>query len=148
MGALGPSPFALIASQMNSHHFLLISNRDALARAIVPNVLAHADRLSFAADPFGAAALLRQGQLDAVLLAIEENDQDGAILCRTLRHYSNAPIILLVSNAPRDQVRRGYRLGADAHIEIPCDPRVFRARLSAVLRRTQKPQERMNSLLP
>jgi DNA-binding response OmpR family regulator len=79
--------------------------------------------------------MIEQENLDAVLVAFEEQDDEAAILCRTVRRFSNAPIVMLVNRTTRDQVTRGYRLGADAHIELPCDPREFRARVSAVLRR-------------
>ncbi len=120
---------------MEQHHFLLISHQDSLARALIPYVLSKQDSVSFAVDPFAASALMHQTHLDAVFVAIEENDQEAALYCRTLRRLSNAPIVMLVYNSARDQVTRGYRLGADAHIDLPCDPRLFHARVSAVLRR-------------
>lgn len=119
---------------MNLHHFLLISPQDSIARSILPGVLPHQDRLSVTSDPFDALALMREAKLDAVLVAFEDQDQDAAVMCRTLRRQSDLPIVMLVNSATRSQVSRGYRLGADAHIEIPCDPRIFRARVAAVLR--------------
>lgn len=129
----------VVFNLMNWHHYLLISNQDSLARSVLLQVLRHGDRLSVAANPFDAQAMIREGHLDAVLVALEENDDDAAVMCRTLRRYSDLPIVMLVSSATRNQVTRGYRLGADAHIEIPCDPRVFRARVSAVMRRFTNP---------
>lgn len=120
---------------MNSQHFLLISHQDSFARAIVPHVLRREDRLSVAADPFAASDVLRQEHPDAVLVALEENDEDAALFCASVRRYSNAPILMLVHNSARDQIARGYRLGADGHIDLPCDPRLFHARLGAILRR-------------
>ncbi len=117
------------------HHYLLISDQDSFARSIVPNVLGRGDRLSMTANVFEALKVLREAKPDAVLVAVEENDKDAAVMCRTLRRKSKLPIVMLVNPATRDQVTRGYRLGADAHIEIPCDARVFRARVGALLRR-------------
>lgn len=122
---------------MESQHFLLISHQDSLARAIVPHVMRREDRLSIAADSRAASAVLRQEQPDAVLIEMEEGDEDAALFCLTARHYSDAPIVMLVHNSAREQITRGYRLGADAHIDLPCDPRLFHARLGAILRRTQ-----------
>ena len=89
------------------------------------------------ANAFDALELMRKQKLDAVLVALEENDEDSAVMCRTVRRGSDLPIVMLVNPGTRDQVTRGYRLGADAHIELPCDPRVFRARVGALLRRFQ-----------
>lgn len=124
---------------MNLHHYLLISNQDSLARSILANVLPRQDRLSVAANPFDALVLMRDAKLDAVLIEFDEDDQDAVVMCKTLRRQSNLPIVMLVNSATRNQVMRGYRLGADAHIEIPCDPRIFRARVAAVLRRVVAP---------
>ncbi|MDL1897717.1 response regulator [Anaerolineae bacterium CFX7] len=121
---------------MHSQHFLLISHQDSLARVVMPHVLRREDHLSVAADPFAAAALLRQEKPDAVLVALEEGDEEAALFCATVRHYSNAPIVLLTLHCAREQITRGYRLGADAHIDLPCEPRLFHARLDAILRRT------------
>lgn len=91
-----------------------------------------------ASNPFDALALMREAKLDAVLVAFDDQDQDAAVMCKTLRRQSNLPIVMLVDSATRSQVTRGYRFGADAHIEIPCDPRIFRARVAAVLREFER----------
>lgn len=119
---------------MSQTHYLLISNQDSPTRVVLPNVLARQARLSMATGPFDALAVIREARPDAILVAFDEEDQDAAVVCKTLRRRSNLPIVMVVNGATRDQVTRGYRLGADAHIEIPCDPRVFRARVAAVLR--------------
>lgn len=120
---------------MLEHHYLLISSQDSLARSVVPGVLDRHDRLTTAANLFDGLAVVRQEHLDAVLVALDEDDQDAAVMCRAVRRNSDLPIVMLVNSATRDQVTRGYRLGADAHIEIPCDPREFRARVAAITRR-------------
>lgn len=119
---------------MSQTHYLLISNQDSPTRVVLPNVLARETRLSMATNPFDALAVIQEASPDALLVAFDEEDQDAAIMCRTLRRRSNLPIVMVVNGATRDQVTRGYRLGADAHVEIPCDPRIFRARVAAVLR--------------
>lgn len=118
---------------MNLHHFLLISNQDSAARLLVPNALPQ-DQLSLASGAFEALLLMRDAKLDAVLVEFDEQDQDAAVMCKTLRRQSDLPIVMLVNRATLNQVTRGYRLGADAHIEMPCDARVFRARMEAILR--------------
>lgn len=106
-----------------------------MARSLLPSVLPQTDRLSVASNPFDALALVRAAKPDAILVAMEDEDQDSFVICKTLRRQSNLPIVMLVNSATRVHVGRGYRLGADAHIEIPCDPRLFHARVAAVLRR-------------
>lgn len=120
---------------MELHHYLLISDQDSIARSLLPQVLGKDDKLTCAASPFEALPIVNGYKLDAVMLAVEEGDSDAVLACRTLRRHSKVPIVMLVNDHARDQIPRGYRLGADAHIQIPCDPREFRARVFAVLRR-------------
>ena len=97
-------------------------------------VLAPQARVSLATSPFDALTILREANPDALLVAFDEEDEDAAVMCRTLRRRSDLPIVMVVNGATRDQVTRGYRLGADAHIELPCDARILRARVAAILR--------------
>lgn len=120
---------------MGHHHYILISNQDSITRSLLPQIIQKGDELACAASPFEALPLVRQAKPDAVLVAVDEPGGDAVMACRTLRRSSDVPIVLLVNNQTRDQVTRGYRLGADAHIHLPCDPREFRARVLAVLRR-------------
>lgn len=122
---------------MNLHHYLLISPQDSLARSLLPTILERGDRLTVTAGAFDALAVLRVESPDAVLVAFDDLDGDAAVMCKTLRRQSDLPIVMLVDSATRNQVARGYKMGADAHIEFPCDPRIFRARVSAVLRRVE-----------
>jgi DNA-binding response OmpR family regulator len=119
---------------MNLRRFLLISSQDSFARTLVPQALPHDDEVRLTASVFDAFALLRAAKFDAVLVDMAENDEDAAVLCRMVRRLSNVPIVMLSTMGTREDVIRGYRMGADAHIEIPCDPRVLRARLQALLR--------------
>ncbi len=120
---------------MSSHHFLLISDPNSFAPALVQSTLATDDDLTMARDPWEAIKLVRGGEPDAILWAVDPGDPNSIIACRRLRGLSSAPIVMLVDRHSTEQVVRGYRLGADAHIAIPCDRREFRARFGAVLRR-------------
>src|SRR5262245_41754194 len=128
--AFPPSPAARDTPRRERHHqpkmnwreFLLISGQDSFARIIVPNLLPRNDRLTHSSSAFDAASRLRDQPFDAIFVALDESDQDAAVVVRTLRRQTTLPIIMIVTAGTRDQVTRGYRLGADAHIELPCDP--------------------------
>ncbi len=120
---------------MSTHHYLLIAGSNALANSMVSAVIGSDDQLSTVQDPFEAVHILEHGQPDAVLWAMDASDEEAVIACRTLRRYSQAPIVMLVTSSANEYILRGYRLGADAHIPIPCDRREFNARVKAVLRR-------------
>ncbi len=120
---------------MSAHHYLLIAGNNTLVNAMVSAAMASDDELFTARDPLEAVRLLESAQPDAVLWAMDPSDEEAVVSCRTLRRHSHVPIVMLVSSATQENILRGYRLGADAHIPIPCDRREFRARVRAVLRR-------------
>lgn len=116
-------------------HFFLISDPDSPARWVVPRFLSRHDSLTVAEVSADLLPLMRAEDPDAVLVGIDAGDEESVVACRVARRYSQAPIVMLISPAAGEQAARGYRLGADAQIHIPCDPREFHARLSALLRR-------------
>lgn len=120
---------------MPSHHYLLISTLESLVDSMVNGAMQGEDELSVVGSPTEAVALMQKALPDAVLWAMDTRDEDAVVACRTLRRISPAPIVMLVSRSAGEQILRGYRLGADAHITIPCDRREFTARVQAVLRR-------------
>jgi two-component system phosphate regulon response regulator OmpR len=67
--------------------------------------------------------------------------EDGLSLARGLRAQSDVPIIII--SARGDDVDRivGLELGADDYLPKPFNPRELLARVRAVLRRQNKPQE-------
>ncbi len=120
---------------MTSHHYLLISGLDTLALSLVSSALTDEDELATAQNPAEAVQMMSHTQPDAVLWAIDTADEESVVACRSLRRHSHAPIVMLLSPNAKEEMLRGYRLGADAHIAIPCDRREFTARVQAVLRR-------------
>jgi DNA-binding response OmpR family regulator len=120
---------------MNSRRYLLISGTDTSAKALVRAVMDSNDELAVARDPLEAVGLIQNAPPDAVLWAMDAVDEESVVACRNLRRHSQAPIVLLVNSSAKEDVLRGYRLGADAHIDMPCDRREFNARVKAVLRR-------------
>ncbi len=120
---------------MSTHHYLLIAESNTLANSMVSAAIGAEDELSTVRDPLEAVRMLEHGQPDAVLWAMDAADEEGVVACRILRRYSHAPIVMLVTATAKEYILRGYRLGADAYIPIPCDRREFTARVKAVIRR-------------
>ncbi len=121
---------------MSSPRYLLISENDSLAQEMVSAAVGADAQVQLARDAAEAVELLDRAQPDAVLWEMDASDEDSVIECRRLRRHSPVPIVMLVSRFAKDQIVRGYRLGADAHIPIPCDKREFSARVAAVMRRS------------
>jgi two-component system KDP operon response regulator KdpE len=84
------------------------------------------------AEALDAAAL---HPLDAAIVDLVLPDGDGIELCRRLREWTQAPILLLSAVGEEDEKVRGLEAGADDYITKPFSPRELLARLRAQLRR-------------
>jgi two-component system, OmpR family, KDP operon response regulator KdpE len=73
--------------------------------------------------------------LDAAIVDLVLPDGDGIELCRRLREWTQAPILLLSAVGEEDEKVRGLEAGADDYITKPFSPRELLARLRAQLRR-------------
>jgi len=72
---------------------------------------------------------------DAAILDLVLPDGDGIDVCRSLREWSQIPIILLSAVGDEDEKVRALEAGADDYVVKPFAPRELVARLQAALRR-------------
>jgi len=80
-------------------------------------------------------ALLRGGSFDLAILDVGLPDGNGFDLCRTLRGFSDVPVIFLTARS--DEIDRvvGLEIGADDYVLKPFSPRELAARVRTILRR-------------
>jgi len=80
-------------------------------------------------------ARLRSGRFDLAILDVGLPDGNGFDLCRTLRGFSDIPVIFLTARS--DEIDRvvGLEIGADDYVLKPFSPRELAARVKAILRR-------------
>lgn len=76
---------------------------------------------------------------DVIILDINLPDKDGFQVCREIRSFSDAPIIILTVRSDDQDVVKGLEWGADDYIAKPFSYIQFLSRIQAVLRRTQTP---------
>lgn len=88
--------------------------------------------VALAAD---ALAALRTGGFDLVILDVGLPDGNGFDVCRTLRGFSDIPVIFLTARS--DEIDRvvGLEIGADDYVLKPFSPRELAARVKTILRR-------------
>ena len=77
----------------------------------------------------------------AVLLDVMMPIKDGYEVCKEIRKQSNVPIILITARGEDFDKIMGLDIGADDYIVKPFSPSEVMARLRAVLRRLQKPED-------
>jgi len=86
-------------------------------------------------DGVEALRLAHESCPDLVVLDLMLPDIDGLEVCRTLRHESDIPIIMLTARTTDQDKLTGLDLGADDYVTKPFSPKELAARVRAVLRR-------------
>lgn len=77
----------------------------------------------------------KEKDIGLVILDVMMPKMDGWEVCRTLRHYSQVPIIMLTARSEERDELLGFELGVDEYISKPFSPKILVARIEAILRR-------------
>jgi len=91
-----------------------------------------------AADGHAAIEHVHRKQPDIIVLDVGLPDMSGFDVMRTIRESSEVPIVMLSARDGHMDKVEGLEFGADDYITKPFAPMELLARLSAVLRRTQR----------
>jgi DNA-binding response OmpR family regulator len=86
-------------------------------------------------DGLDAVALAREVDPDIVVLDLGLPGQDGLEVCRQLRTFSDAYVVMLTARSDEVDTLIGLSVGADDYLTKPFSPRELVARLRAMLRR-------------
>jgi len=123
--------------QNTQGHILIVEDEPSIADNIV--FALQLDGFSSRHCLLAADALdyVRQQQVDLAIIDVGLPDINGFELCRTIRTFSDIPIIFLTARA--DEVDRilGLELGADDYVTKPFSPRELSTRVKAILRRVK-----------
>lgn len=99
-----------------------------------------------AADGVSALEIFNREGADLVLLDLMLPGLSGTEVCRQLRLKSSVPIIMLTAKDTEVDKVVGLELGADDYVTKPYSSRELIARIRAVLRRRQEPEQAMGLL--
>jgi two-component system alkaline phosphatase synthesis response regulator PhoP len=94
-------------------------------------------KVTIAVNGADALTIARTKQPDLVVLDLGLPKMDGLDVTRSLRKYSNVPIIMLTARVEEGDKLIGLELGADDYLTKPFSPRELVARVRAVFRRTE-----------
>ncbi|NMS89582.1 response regulator transcription factor [Clostridioides difficile] len=86
-------------------------------------------------DGIEALAILKNNNIDLMILDIMMPYLDGFSVCRVSREMTNIPIIILTAKGEEEDKLKGYEYGADDYITKPFSPKVLLAKVNALLRR-------------
>jgi len=137
---------------------ILVVEDEQRLRDLVSGYLEHEGfAVLTAADGLSALDLARQHAPDVVVLDLMLPGLDGFEVCRRLRTFSDAYVIMLTARAEEIDRIVGLEVGADDYLTKPFSPRELIARVRAMLRRPRHgraeappdvpPPQRFGSLL-
>lgn len=116
---------------------VLVVEDDPTVREVATTYLRSAGFLvDQAGDGFQALESLRRVPADLVVLDRMLPGIDGIEVCRRLRGWSSAPVIMLTALGSTEDRIAGLEAGADDYLGKPFSPRELVLRVQSILRRT------------
>ena len=94
-----------------------------------------------------AIAAFESDGADLVLLDLMLPGMSGTEVCRVIRAQSNVPVIMLTAKDDEIDKVVGLEIGADDYVTKPYSSRELLARIKAVLRRNNEPEELVPSTI-
>ena len=77
-----------------------------------------------------------QKDIALVLLDVMMPKMDGWEVLKTIRKYSQVPVVMLTARSEERDELQGFSLGVDEYITKPFSPKILVARVEAILRRS------------
>ncbi|MCB9653575.1 MAG: response regulator transcription factor [Deltaproteobacteria bacterium] len=116
---------------------VLVVDDDERLRSLVAEYL-ESRGFQVIAVPDGEQAIerMRTAPADLVVLDVMLPGKDGFEVCREVRKFSAAPIIMLTARGDETDRIVGLEIGADDYLPKPFNPRELLARINAILRRS------------
>jgi two-component system KDP operon response regulator KdpE len=115
---------------------LVVDDEQQILRALRTSLRGAGYEVETAETAEGALAAAAMRPPEAVILDLVLPDGDGIEVCRELRRWSSAPVILLSAVGEERQKVAALDAGADDYVTKPVGIEELLARLRAVLRRT------------
>jgi DNA-binding response OmpR family regulator len=91
-------------------------------------------------DGLTALGIARRNPVDLVVLDVMLPDLDGIEVCRQIREFSDAYVVMLTARTEEIDKIVGLSVGADDYVTKPFSPRELAARIRALLRRPRLSQ--------
>lgn len=132
-------PTGTVPSQLDQAPLVLVvDDEPALRDAIAYSLRREGWRVEAASDGLEAIRLDRELQPDLIVLDVMLPGIDGIQVCRSIRAYSNVPVLFLSAKAEDVDRILGLEIGGDDYLTKPFIMRELVARVRANLRRWQR----------
>lgn len=121
---------------------ILVVDDESGVRELVGDVLElEGYEVTVAADGLDALSHIRKQKFDLYILDINMPKIDGLVLLEKVRAGGDStPALLLSARREKDDIHKGFRVGADDYVTKPFSIEELALRVEAILRRTQTHQ--------
>ncbi|MFD7012491.1 response regulator [Rhodococcus jostii] len=117
---------------------LVVDDERPLAAVVASYLGREHFEVAVAYNGVDALALAREIDPDVVVLDLGLPGMDGIEVCRGLRTFSDAYVVMLTARSAEVDTIIGLSVGADDYVTKPFSPRELVARIRAMLRRPRK----------
>ncbi len=114
---------------------LVVEDEAPIRRVVVGYLQREGFEVSEADDGVRAVGLAREVGPDVIVLDLGLPGIDGVEVCRQVRSFSDAYVVMLTARADEIDKLIGLSVGADDYLTKPFSPRELVARVRAMLRR-------------
>jgi DNA-binding response OmpR family regulator len=122
-------------SPSRGYRALVVDDEAPLAEVVASYLEREHFEATVAADGADAIAVARELDPDVVILDLGLPGMDGLEVCRQLRTFSDAYVVMLTARDAEIDTVLGFTVGADDYVTKPFSPRELVARIRAMLRR-------------
>lgn len=126
------------ASTSPERRALVVDDEQALARLVAGYLEREGFVVDLAFDGPTAVAVARARDPEVIVLDLGLPGLDGIEVCRQVRIFSDAYVIMLTARAEEIDTLIGLSVGADDYMTKPFRPRELVARITALLRRPRR----------
>ena len=120
---------------------LVVEDEPGIALGLEDDLKLEGYAVEVIGDGAAAAPRAREGGFDLILLDVMLPGKDGFEICRELRRAGmRVPILMLTAKTQEAEKVLGLELGADDYVTKPFATRELRARIKALLRRSNPPE--------
>jgi two-component system response regulator VicR len=121
-----------------TRRLLIVEDEPGIAMALEDELTHHGFDVEVVHDGQAAVDEGRNPRFDGIILDVMLPKKDGFTVCRELRALGvNTPILMLTAKAEEHDTVHGLEIGADDYVTKPYRPPELRARIQALLRRSQ-----------
>lgn len=124
---------------MNGHRILVVDDESQILRALRTSLQGAGYEVEVAATAEEALASAAMRPPSGVILDLVLPDASGAEVCRELRRWTNAPVLVLSAVGDEQEKIAALDAGADDYVTKPFGIDELLARLRAALRRVEAP---------